>query len=755
MSDQTLKPNINQARLTLTAKKAIQDCIILCQLAGHAKINHFHVFSSFWRNSKSNFQDFAEAMGFSISTEFLSLLMEKYFLTLPEEHLLTSATDYQSCFDVVLPAAFLLADRLGHEFVGVEHVIYGVLKSSDSFCDFLLKQDVDTEHLKKCIKSFIEGKSISANSSNFGDGDEEDEDDEMMGGSTPEQDGAALETYCINLNELVKSDNFSPIFPRHQEISQMEQILCRKSKSNCILIGEAGTGKTSIVEGLAQLIQEESYNGPLKDHFIYTLDLAKMLAGTLLRGQFEKRFKKLLTDLEGYDNLILFIDEAHAIIGAGSREGSFDLANMLKPALARGTIKCIAATTQNEYTRHIEKDPALSRRFQPVFIKEPDQKDMVAMIKFSLSSYEQYHGITVPHNVLCDLVRLCDIYLVGKKFPDKGFDILDQSMAYARLNSDKKKLSTSDIVEVISQKAEVSKSSIWDTLKFKFAEFEAEVTKEVFGQKEAIAKVYDSLVCSKAGLKHRKKPLASLFFVGPTGVGKTHLAKKIAKEYFGNEDNLLQINLTEYTDQGSVSKLIGTGAGYVGFEDGGLLTRFTRKRPNSVILFDEADKCHSSVLNMLLQIMDEGSLADGSGQNVDFSQTIIILTSNGFSGAKDAIGFLGGGENKYITSITSNLPPEFVSRVDEVIAFNELNFESLEQIFRGTIDKIAKDLKVNIDIHDDVPQTALKNILNARDVEQAVRKLVSVPISKHIIANGKIKKISLKVVDNSLNLEYN
>ena len=737
----------NSKQLTSTAKKAARDAEIISQIAGHARINHCHIFCSFWRNAKKNFHDFAENSGFSISSDFLSGMLERYSLLYSDDCLLKLGVNEQSSFDQILPAAFLLAERLGHEFVGVEHIIYGCIISNENFADFLLKQDIDTEHLKSCLKKFIEGKHLIA--SDGMDGSEEDDDD-----SDGDPNESPLEKYCINFNDLVRSNNFPPIFVRQDVVKQIEETLFRKTKSNCILLGEAGVGKTSVVESLAQFIQEEDYNGPLKGFFVYALDLAKMLAGTQLRGQFEKRFKVLLEVLANHDNVILFIDEAHAIIGAGSREGSFDLANMLKPALARGAIKCIAATTQDEYRKHIEKDPALSRRFQPVFIPEPNEKEVAHMIKFALPSYQEHHKLTVSDDLISKLVRLASIYLVGKKFPDKGFDILDQAMAYCRLNSEKDKLSINDVVHVVSIKTGISKKTILETLNFQFNSFEEEVRKEVYGQDAAIKKVFDTLVCAKAGLRNFKKPLASLLFVGPTGVGKTHLAKMIAKEYFGNEQNLLQLNLTEFTDSGAVSQLIGASSGYIGHDQGGLLTNFVNRRPNSVVLFDEADKCHRNVLNLLLQIMDEGKVTSGHGIDIDFSQTIIILTSNGFSQPKPAIGFIDSKEDMYQESIKDFLPPEFISRVDEIISFNLLNKESLKFVVANELKKLQENISPKLEIDLDVYDFLVEKTENAREASNVVKKNIIIPIAKNIVANGKLKQVSIKVVDKNINLEY-
>jgi ATP-dependent Clp protease ATP-binding subunit ClpA len=566
----------------------------------------------------------------------------------------------------------------------------------------------------------------------------------------------------VLVNEQVQSETFPKISGRDQEISLMQEILCRKLKSNCILIGEAGTGKTTIVEGLAQMIENPDYNGPLSNKKVYSLDLGSLVAGTKYRGQFEARFSKLLSELKNTKDSILFIDEIHTIVGAGGKEGAQDFANMIKPALARGEIKCIGATTSSEYKKHFEKDAALARRFHPVYVEEPDMEQVVSMVQGSLSSYEAHHGVKFPVELADTAIGLCQTYLPNQRFPDKAFDVIDQSSSKARIrgNSSEVTVCENDVYTVIADKIGVSIDTIQESNKKQFHSFETSMNDRIYGQENNISKIYDLLACAKAGLQSPNKPIASFFFVGPTSVGKTFTAKQIAKEFYGNDKSFLQINMSEYQEQSSISRLIGASAGYVGYEDGGLLTEFVRKNPNSLILFDESEKCNPNILNLLLQILDEASLKDNLNRSVDFSRCIIVMTSNIGSNIESSVqlGFAPQAVDKkdsYTCSVKKMLPPELVSRIDEIVIFDSLSDDSISKIFTSRLNEIHDYMKPKVEIDFSISANDFidfKSEDHARDIKKLIRKSIEIPLAKFIVKNPELKKVSVKMLDGNVNI---
>ena len=736
-------------------------------------INTCHVFCNIWRNTNKNFKNYIFACGIELSDEkvekFLSRFSTKYpYLFDSEKKEIIFNSSVENC----ISEAISFARKKNHYFIGVEHFLYGILNGNDDFCSFLLTQDIDTEHFKSCIELFVIGDIFINQSEEYKGGEEYDEGDEdeddlstdgIKNDYANEEYGYLKKFGCI-LNDEVNIPSFPKISGRDSEIALLEQSLCRKIKSNCILVGEAGTGKTSIVEGFAQLISTPEYSGPLQENKIYSLDIGLLTAGTRYRGQLEDRLAKVIKQLKLNKELILFIDEIHTIIGAGNKENSLDIANIIKPALARGEIKCIGATTISEYKKVFEKDSALARRFDMINVDEPS-KEMVKKMTFkALSSYESFHKVKYPENILNLTIDLCETYLPHKRFPDKAFDIIDQVSVKTRIENKKlktPKVSEDSVYKIIANKINVNFELMKQNHNNAFHNFEIDLNKKILGQEKNISKIYDVLSCSKFGFQKSNKPIASFFFVGPTSVGKTFTAKEIASKFYGNSKNILQLNMSEYQDQISISKLIGASAGYVGFEEGGILTEFVRKNPNSVILFDEVDKCHKSTLDLLLQILDEASISDNFNRQIDFSRCIVIMTSNvgNEETSQKQVGFIPqktSFEDSFISSVKKYLRPELVARIDEIIVFNNLSIEHFKQIINSKLNSITSILKQK-----NIKLTFCKNTLNylssaikkdnnARNIDAIIRNKIEAPLAKFCLKNQKNVKISIKILDNQV-----
>jgi ATP-dependent Clp protease ATP-binding subunit ClpA len=741
----------------------------IAQSKNHKITNIYHLLISLWDHSNTPFIEFIENKGLSIKTKTIHTIVDKFakknpdmFFSIQMESLIEE--EIESC----VTNANLLAIKHDNLFIGTEHFIWGILQSSDKFCDFLLENGIDTEHFKNCIEAFLKSDSLELDEgdSDFDDIDFDDFDKEDAKESQKLNE-SQINRFCSLLNDTVIKPEFGIISGRDKEISNLEEILSCKIKSNCILLGEAGTGKTSVVEGLAQNISSPKYCGPLKNKKIYSLDVGSLIAGSKYRGQFEMRFNKLIEELKDDSNAILFIDEIHSIIGAGSgKEGSLDFANLIKPALARGEIKCIGATTHLEYKKYFEKDPALTRRFHPLDIEEPNVEQMKNIVLKAVPAYEKYHKLKFPKKLLKMSVDMCETYLPHKKFIDKAFDVIDRSFAKAKIRVfnaanqlDEEPISVvtlEDLLKVISELSKINVEILRNNLDKKFSDLATNFKKEIFGQNKAIDKIYNCLACAKAGLNAPNKPLSSFLFVGPTSVGKTYTAKKISKEFFGNDSSYLQLNMSEYQESASVSRLLGASAGYVGHNEGGILTEFVRNNPNSLVLFDEIEKGDPAILNLLLQILDEGKLRDGCGRDIDFSRTIIVLTSNigSVEAYKTSMGFLSHTEDatpSFESSISKSLSPEMRSRIDEVIIFEKINTEAISKIFDQCLDELKeradkKGIKINCQINisdlvDDVSK------LHAREIKNIFRNKVQTAVAHFIASGKKNRNLTIKVLD--------
>ena len=611
-----------------------------------------------------------------------------------------------------------------------------------------------------------------------------------------------LAKYSTNLNHHFLSNTSHKISGRDFETDQLIEILSKKNKSNAILIGDAGVGKTAGVEGLAQKIVNQEVPHHMSLMQICTVDLSAMVAGTKYRGEFEKRFKALIHEAEKEPYIILFFDEIHTLIGAGNSEGAVDASNMLKPALARGKIKCIGATTSEEYKKFFEKDSAMKRRFDKISIDEPSLQETKKIVMHTLSYYEDFHGVKFKESDIDLILHFCETYLSNKNFPDKAFDVIDQIGAKTKIkykinstkvdnlrdkfskmmvkaeNEDfdeedftntlkdyiktltsqetkkgkKERIRQKDIIAVITEKTGLSKSTVSKN-NSSFTSFHKKMTSEIFGQEAVIKKIHNLLSCAKVGLTDEKQPLANFLFVGPTSVGKTFTAKKIAKYFLGNEKHFLQLNMGEYQDKTGIAKLIGANAGYIGYEEGGLLTEFVRNHPNSVILFDEVEKCDPKILDILLHILDEGYCTDNLNRTIDFSNSIVIMTSNiGASQSKKrSVGFLDDSDSKelvYKKALKSYLRPELLARIDQVLYFKDLESKDLLKIINQELEAVKRKLtkkgihvKISKSIGRSILENAIEKNLHARDMKNLVKEMVHIPMSNFLINQRNTESI--------------
>ncbi len=630
------------------------------------------------------------------------------------------------------------AKRLKHNYVGTEHILLALLRDNNNVAGAALANfSVNYSVIKGEILRILGVATSGASSSSRQSSQEKSR--------TP-----TLDEFARDLTQLARDKKLDPVIGRDQEIQRLVQVLCRKTKNNPVLIGEAGVGKTAIVEGLADRIVAHQTPDILFEKRVIALDLASLVAGTKYRGEFEDRLKKIMREIQNSNNIIVFIDELHTLIGAGAAEGAIDAANMLKPALARGEIQCIGATTLNEFRKYIEKDSALERRFQSILVKEPSVDDTILILKGLKRAFEAHHRVSYSDESLELAVKLSERYINDRYLPDKAIDVIDEAGSRARLqnssrpeeivaleeeindliqkkddmvkaqeyekaaqirdeiNSKKEVLeeritqwqekiadfsvaiSSEDIFAVISLWTGIPLEKIEEGEAQKLLRMEAELGRRVVGQLEAVAQVSRAVRRSRTGFKDQKRPSGSFIFLGPTGVGKTELARALAEFLFGDEKNLFRLDMSEYMEPHSVSKLIGSPPGYVGYDDAGQLSEFIRRRPYSVVLFDEVEKAHPDVFNLLLQILDEGTLTDTHGRKVDFRETIVILTSNLGAREMQRGGKLGFAEStqrreefkkdRLLDELKKHFNPEFLNRIDEIITFHTLSREDIRNI---------------------------------------------------------------------------
>ena len=597
---------------------------------------------------------------------------------------------------IAIEKAAAEADLLQQGYIGTEHLLLGVLRQSDcSGMSVLREAGIEPNDIYTDIMAVF-GNPDSRSRQQTG----------TAHGISRRADTRVLDQYSRDLTELAATGGIDPVVGRGDEILRAVQILSRRTKNNPVLVGEPGVGKTAVAEGLALCVAQGRAPEELKSKRIVSLDIPAMLAGTKYRGDFEERVKSVLKDVKRAGDVILFIDELHTIIGAGSAEGAIDAANILKPALGRGEVQIIGATTPEEYRRHIEKDAALERRFQPVKVSEPSKEQTLEMLRSLRAGLEKHHGVRISDEAIAAAYELSVRYINDRFLPDKAIDLLDEAAArvHVALCTEPKRerlVSQSDVAQVVSMWTEIPVSGLSEAETERLKNLEAELKKRISGQDEAVLAVARAIRRSRVGLKAANRPVGSFLFLGPTGVGKTELCRALAATVYGSEQSMIRLDMSEYMEKHTVSRLIGSPPGYVGYEDGGQLTEKVRRRPWSVVLFDEIEKAHEDVWSILLQIMDDGRLTDSAGRCVDFCNTVIVMTSNigakAITDNRQKLGF-GGGEERsealmerqVLDELRATFKPEFLNRIDETIVFHRLSEEDIIEITRSMISEAEK-----------------------------------------------------------------
>lgn len=571
-----------------------------------------------------------------------------------------------------------------------------------------------------------------------------------------------LDKYGRDVTRQAQEGLLDPVVGRDLEIERVMQILSRRKKNNPILIGQPGVGKSAIVEGLAERITRGEIPA-LTGKRIVTLDIASMVAGTTYRGQFEERMKKLIDELNQHHEVILFIDEIHTIIGAGNAQGSLDAANILKPALARGEIQCIGATTIDEYRKSVEKDGALERRFQKVTVAASTQEQTLSILQQLQEQYGAYHHVHYTKQALQACVQLSDRYLTDRAFPDKAIDVMDEAGARKHNQTEMADITPEDVASVVAMMSGVPVQRVQSEEQDRLRDMATRLKDKVIGQDEAVEAIVKAIQRSRVGLRDPKRPIGSFFFLGPTGVGKTYLAQCLAEEMFGTKDAVIRFDMSEYMEKHTASLLVGAPPGYVAYEEGGKLTEAVRRKPYSIVLFDEIEKAHPDIFNMLLQVLDEGRLTDRQGREVDFKNTIIILTSNvGTRQLKDfggGVGFTAGvpDEKTQKQTLTKALdktfPPEFVNRIDQVVVFNNLTEEALKRILDlelMSLHKRLKDQHISLDVSEQVKVELLKKTdvkqFGARPIRRSIQTYLEDKITEKLLSKRNIRTINIKTL---------
>lgn len=727
---------------------------------------------------------------------------------------------YSDKLNTLLEQAEKEADRLRNEKIGTEHILLAILKSEDTLAIKLLNSMA--VNLKKTFVDTLVALGMDMTQAKR----------ELGALSSPKNKKKSsfptLEQYSRDLTEAAREDRLDPVVGRNSEVERVMQILCRRMKNNPCLVGEPGVGKTAVVEGLAQMIASGTVPEILADKRILSLDLSGMVAGSKYRGEFEERIKRVIAEVRAAGNVILFVDELHTLIGAGGAEGAMDASNILKPALSRGEVQMIGATTRTEYRKYIEKDAALERRFQPVYVEEPTREETIAILQGLRSKYEEHHGVTISDDALEAATDYAIRYINDRFLPDKAIDLIDEAASRKKLGifagnktakkaeetrhnleealeaalaegdieaaqalkkdldkTDKKIEKTKhnmrekeqeqmlvteeDVADVVSVWTKIPVSKITQTESQRLLKLEEILHKRVVGQNEAVETVAKAIRRGRVGLKDPKRPIGSFLFLGPTGVGKTELSKALAEAMFGNENAIIRVDMSEYMEKHSVSKMIGSPPGYVGFEEGGQLSEQVRKNPYSVILFDEVEKAHPDVFNVLLQVLDDGRITDSQGRTVDFKNTIIIMTSNagaqrivdpkklGFSNVENAESEHKDMKNNVMEEVKRMFKPEFLNRIDDIIVFRALSKEDVKGIaalmLKELKNRLAKQMDITLTYGDTVKnfifEKGYDKKYGARPLKRAIQNNIEDSLAEDILSR-KIQasdKVSMTVVD--------
>ncbi|MBK5252290.1 MAG: ATP-dependent Clp protease ATP-binding subunit [Peptostreptococcaceae bacterium] len=686
------------------------------------------------------------------------------------------------------------ARRLKQNYVGTEHILISITNEKECIANkFLISMGISQEMILKQMGKYMMGEKQGAMQA----------DEDKKKSDTP-----MLDKYGKDLTEQARLGKLDPVVGRAKEIERVIQILSRRTKNNPVLIGEPGVGKTAIAEGLAQKIADGNISETLKDKKIIALDMGLMVAGAKYRGEFEERLTKVVEEINKKKNIILFIDELHTIVGAGGAEGAINASNILKPALSKGELQAIGATTIDEYKKYIEKDMALERRFQPIVVEEPSVEDTILILKGLRDKYEVHHGVKITDSAIQAAAELSDRYISDRYLPDKAVDLIDEAASKLRIglttrspeienmekeletlkkekeeavstqnfeeaakirdrekilkekleedkklsgnNKKKAEIDRDDISRIVSSWTGIPVTKLAEEESQKLLNLENILHKKVIGQQEAIEAVSKAVRRARVGLKSPNRPVGSFIFLGPTGVGKTELSKALSEALFGDDESIIRVDMSEYMEKHSISKMIGSPPGYVGFDDGGQLTEKIRRKPYSVILFDEIEKAHPDVFNLLLQLLDEGRMTDSKGRTVDFKNTVIIMTSN--VGARSikkqtTLGFVAGGENEYEnmkdkvkTELKKRFRPEFLNRIDEIIVFHQLNEGHIEKIVELMLKDLSarlETMEIFIDISSDaksfLAEKGFDKEYGARPLQRVIAKEVEDKLSEEIL----------------------
>jgi len=708
----------------------------------------------------------------------------------------------------VLELSLREALQLGHNYIGTEHILLGLIREGEGVAaQVLVKLGAELTKVRQTViqlLSGVQGEEGGGSGSHPGGSSGSSRSESGSSGST------VLDQFGRNLTQLAREQGLDPVIGRAKEIERVMQVLSRRTKNNPVLIGEPGVGKTAIVEGLARKIVDGTVPDTLTDKHIYTLDLGALVAGSRYRGDFEERLKKVLKEIRTRGDIILFIDEIHTLVGAGAAEGAIDAASILKPMLARGELQTIGATTLEEYRKYLEKDSALERRFQPIRVDEPSVADTIKILEGLRESYEEHHRVEFTEQALVNAANLADRYIADRFLPDKAIDLLDEAGSRTRLRrsglpaevkeideqigklrSDKREainaqqyeraaqlrdrerellterseaegrvsddettysavIDEEEIAEVLAQWTGIPVHRLTEEETTKLLNMEAELHKRIIGQSDGITAVSKAIRRTRAGLKDPKRPAGSFIFLGPSGVGKTETAKTLTEFLFGDESSLIQIDMSEYMEKHAVSRLVGSPPGYVGYDEGGQLTEAVRRKPFSVVLFDEIEKAHPDVFNILLQILEDGHLTDAQGRTVDFKNTVIIMTSNlgtadlrktkiGFAEASDQLNYDKMRE-KVMDALKLSFRPEFLNRIDEVIVFHELTVAEVKLIVdlllvrvREQLESQALDLVLTDDAKELLATKGYDPQLGARPLRRAIQRLLEDPLSEKVL----------------------
>lgn len=801
-------------RLTSNAHGSLRHADEIARGLGSAYIGTEHLLLGVLAQDTSMGSKLLEGAGVTLDRARLALNLTPKALVIN-----MGAKGLSETVKLTLKMAYDVAQDYGQEFCGTEHILYSILSQKNARATVLLRDmNVDVDSLMGELERFLNRQQFEESGTTEG----------------PARRGrksrkTALDFYGTDLTQQARAGKLDPVIGRDAQIRRMVTILNRRTKNNPVLIGEPGVGKTAIVEGLAQRIAAEDVPDALLDKRIVMLDLAAMIAGTKYRGEFEERLKKVMSELESDKKTIVFIDEIHLVVGAGAAEGAMDAGNILKPALARRKIQLIGATTTDEYTKHIEKDAALERRLQPIQVPGTNNAETLAILKGLRKHYEEFHGVKISDEVLEDTVNLSDRYINDRYMPDKAIDLLDETAAHLRVDKGKtppevrrlqkelklvntriddavdaedyeraarektrasqineeleklhaagkggKKLTVTsdDVAEVVSRMTGVPVGKVIRTEAKYLLNLEKNIGKHVIGQVEAVEAVARAVRRSRSGVSSSKRPIGSFIFLGPTGVGKTELARVLAREFFGSDDALIKIDMSEFGEHHNVARLVGAPAGYVGYDDGGQLTDKVRRQPYSVVLFDEIEKAHPDTFNMLLQILEDGHLSDAKGRKIDFTNTIVIMTSNigaeklqkevnfGFHAhSKSDLDDLGSlheaNKDKVLDELKKAMRPELLNRIDKIIVFRALTKKDILQIVDLQVDDLRERLQkkgIGLELTKAGKQYLVDNGYDIKNGARPLRRLIQDTLEDHIAlqlldeqyATGDIVHVSTK-----------